>query len=406
MALTVAQILNTYSSSLKLIAGSDAIQNEVIEVGILDYELMPEVKSRFYRDNFHSKQLVASTFLYAREDNQKINEAIRYLSEKGCAGLIIKNVFQLQIPNLALRLAEARNFPILVTTDENFFLDELIVKVRDLYIQNKNTDWYKQKIKEILVEINTNKLLEKVNECFPYLFDEFICLRFLPTEVMNSARRSLLSDNWIKSKFNKTENSLIFLSDQILVALSQNDLGDRDLSDVVDELCGLFEEVKPLCGVSSLKRKKEDMALAIKESRWALALLEIPYSYPYSQLIKKRRLCYFEDLNDLCALISALQVDNGLSKYAQDLLKNIIYYDQQHQSSLMLTLITWQASLGDVSLTAQILNQNPNTIRYRLKKICELSGLASQTKTSEYSLMLACRIRIAQLIIQNASKDL
>ena len=129
MAYTVSDVQSAYSGSLRLVAGEGGLAHPVHEVGILDYELLPDVKSRFQRVNFYEGQLVLSTFLYAKDNPFLITEAVRYLASVGASGLVIKNVFHLELPDAALRFANARNLPLMVVSDEGLFFDQVIIDV-------------------------------------------------------------------------------------------------------------------------------------------------------------------------------------------------------------------------------------------------------------------------------------
>ena len=105
MLYTISDFSREYEGSVRLIAGSDGVSRAVSGVGILDYELMPGLKSKYQRVNFSSDEIVLSTFLYAKDDPYLITEAVKYLVAKGTSGLIIKNVLHIPIPDQAIRYA-------------------------------------------------------------------------------------------------------------------------------------------------------------------------------------------------------------------------------------------------------------------------------------------------------------
>ena len=89
MQFTVSDFLNTHERQVRLLAGQGGLARPVSEVGILDYELVPGLTSRYQRNNFYEGQLVLSTFLYARDSPYLITEAVRYLASVGASGLVI-----------------------------------------------------------------------------------------------------------------------------------------------------------------------------------------------------------------------------------------------------------------------------------------------------------------------------
>jgi hypothetical protein len=50
-------------------------------------------------------------------------------------------------------------------------------------------------------------------------------------------------------------------------------------------------------------------------------------------------------------------------------------YDAEHQSQLVETLRAYLDAMGNVKTAAQVLRLHPNTMRYRLQRLCEISGV-------------------------------
>lgn len=65
---TISDFHKTYKNSLKLIAGAGGLSNPVKLAGFLDYELVPELKNKYYHSNLEKDQLLLSSFLYARNN--------------------------------------------------------------------------------------------------------------------------------------------------------------------------------------------------------------------------------------------------------------------------------------------------------------------------------------------------
>ena len=161
MAYTISDVQSAYAGSLRLVAGEGGLARPVHEVGILDYELLPDVKSRFQRVNFYEGQLVLSTFLYAKDNPFLITEAVKYLVSKGSSGLIIKNVFHLQIPDGAIRYANARNFPLFVTVGDSFLFDQVIVAVDHARKQAESLESVQQEIDRLAKTVEYKTADEK-----------------------------------------------------------------------------------------------------------------------------------------------------------------------------------------------------------------------------------------------------
>ncbi len=68
-------------------------------------------------------------------------------------------------------------------------------------------------------------------------------------------------------------------------------------------------------------------------------------------------------------------------------------YDFEHQANLMETLECWLEQFGDVARTAELLHVHKNTLRYRLGRIEEVSGVDLNDAEERFELMLQFRIK-------------
>jgi DNA-binding PucR family transcriptional regulator len=70
-----------------------------------------------------------------------------------------------------------------------------------------------------------------------------------------------------------------------------------------------------------------------------------------------------------------MSFDSAARDSQRDLVTKIAEYDRQRQTSLLRTLEEFLRRRGNISATAEALYVHPNTLRQRLRRIQELSGL-------------------------------
>jgi DNA-binding PucR family transcriptional regulator len=70
-----------------------------------------------------------------------------------------------------------------------------------------------------------------------------------------------------------------------------------------------------------------------------------------------------------------MSLDSTVRDSQRDLVAKIAEYDRQRQTSLLRTLEEFLRRRGNISATAEALYVHPNTLRQRLRRIQELSGL-------------------------------
>ena len=93
MKVTVEDISNFPEfADLKLIAGRGGLNKPVERCGILDYEFVEGVREKWYNTNFRDENMIVMTsFLYAKDNEYLIMDAVKNLASRKCSGLIIKN---------------------------------------------------------------------------------------------------------------------------------------------------------------------------------------------------------------------------------------------------------------------------------------------------------------------------
>ena len=103
------------------------------------------------------------------------------------------------------------------------------------------------------------------------------------------------------------------------------------------------------------------------------------FDYSMKEAIYSNRICQLKKSN--CILYSEIGIYKFIMSLSEDPIALNIYhrqldkikqYDSKFTSNLLDTLIEYVHCNGEISKTASNLFQHPNTIRYRLKKTCDL----------------------------------
>ncbi|WCN38255.1 PucR family transcriptional regulator [Aneurinibacillus uraniidurans] len=79
--------------------------------------------------------------------------------------------------------------------------------------------------------------------------------------------------------------------------------------------------------------------------------------------------------------------------YQNDKLARLVAYDQHNQSNLVETLDVFLCAAGKVNTAAQQLHIHPNTLTYRLRRICEVGGIDLQNANDRATLFLDLQVR-------------
>lgn len=108
---------------------------------------------------------------------------------------------------------------------------------------------------------------------------------------------------------------------------------------------------------------------------------------------------------DPVALFTAVQVDallvelSDLARARDDQptgpVRLLIEHDREKGTQLVETLRAWLDAFGDVSVAAARIYTHPNTFRYRLRRLAEISGLDLADPESRFSAMMQLRLLTA-----------
>lgn len=135
------------------------------------------------------------------------------------------------------------------------------------------------------------------------------------------------------------------------------------------------------CGVGRPCVGMKFLRESFREAEKALALSDQLWSEP--------RVTFFGDLS-LYELLLAVNPDQ-LRSFCNSWLSDIIEYDEQHKSDLLITLDAFFSSNGNMRLTAKELNIHRNTLVYRLNRISEITQLDMDDANVHLNLHLALK---------------
>jgi sugar diacid utilization regulator len=125
---------------------------------------------------------------------------------------------------------------------------------------------------------------------------------------------------------------------------------------------------------------------------------EFPLSYQEAQLALKMQLAaggpdqvtVFDDLGVYQVLVTT-QNPAAVDRFVHDWLSDLINYDASHGTQLVLTLSEYLEFGGNYKATAKALLVHRNTLKYRLRRIREISGHDLGRPDTQFNLQLATR---------------
>ena len=374
--------------NIRLISGSKGLWRQVDSIGWLDYEFVKSQSNRQYYSKFNKGQLVMTSFLYAKDNVFLTRDAIRHLIDRDVSGLIVNNVFRIDIPETVLRYADAKEFPIFVTEDPSADLCSLTIKLHD-YIKDIERAEFGDK--EIGALLNTPIPREEVKTSAMRMNPSF-----LPQiTAIYCHKESFLSDEeYVKqvTKYQKSEiydrhNSLYRYQNGFMYIISSEDLesgfGNNYINQAIDSIVGDSSEYS--IGIGEKHYDIRELDHAMQEAI-------------YASIINRKKEDIFTAYHDLGSYqaILPLAEDPAMVSYAERLLEPVIEYDASYNTMLLNTLLDYVLLEGDLHRLATDMNQHENTLRYRFNQIGKITGL-NPIRSGDYEkLALAAKILICK----------
>lgn len=393
MNYSVSDFYNVFKEKLLLLAGEGGLSRSVNSVGILDYELDPSVKDRFICDNFHSDMVVISTFLYAKKNPYLIADAVRHLIGKGCSALLIRNVFNLPIPETVLRYADSKNFPIMVVNGSGVYFEDFVYEVRYRHALMDLIDSCEDDLNRLLSdEVSNTDVLRYTRQLVPSLKPSFFVAYAIPDITLGQEDYNRILQDYRLSDLFQASNKLLKFGNNMIFVYSSDMLSrdyEKTIFDKIYSLVSYNKQHEVHLGISSPHYYAFEFRDAILEAKYAAS----------SRISEQRDYLLYNNLGIYRLLLPHCS-SRDFVLYSNYILDPIRDYDAENETSFFETLLCYIQNDSDLKKTAVQLGQHENTIRYRLEKIHDICGLNYRINVDAEQLSIAVKIYFSIRLIQ------
>lgn len=343
--------------------GEVGLDRPMKDVVLLEYDSLQQQRPEgYYQDDF-----IVSTLYSAKDQPEALLPMVQQLIRLGAAGLAYKSVYYSQLPQAVLTLAKKHDFPIL--RFEKLYMEDVILAVNDYLRLRQEFSLYEEPLFKIL------------QGSFESYGIEQLCMRMNPNRLkyMNAVYVHCLDvtrdwsvglRNTLQLRSSRAVTSTYrFLQFRRGFFVLSNYAEPLPVTTIGKNVVRLFKELgvetRELCfGVGSLQQRSSNFDQVIRDAFDALLYA----------LTTRRQLITLEDIR-LYQTILPMVRDKTTRAVMQAQFQKLEEYDRESTSgSLMETLDVYAGCGYQIVETAHRMGQHPNTIRYRLKKICELTA--------------------------------
>lgn len=369
MALLIKNIIEfNLLEGAKIVAGEKGLNNEVLWVNLM--EILDSL------DSLQKGELLVTTG-YQIDNYDLYKDIILKLKNKGVSGIAIQTGYYMdKIPDYIKASANEHAFPV-IELPQNLTFSH----ITHALIENINTQLNLDNDSD-LINLKT-KLNHVINGTYNNYINKLINLKttskiYLFLFSVACVDNNRITKNVMSYSINKIEDYFVNTGSEIHVELSgkkalftvslKEDLifqdVNFDISKILTTLTLKFQ-MNFLIGVSVLK-SVDSVLSAFNDALSSCEMLK--------KIGAKKGVCCFDDTK-LFKLIEILHYSNYSTTFAYDTLSALIDYDEIHKTSYLETLRIYLMNECSITNASNKLFVHRHTLKNRLNKISELSGL-------------------------------
>lgn len=370
MSISVREIITLKEfKAFKLIAGKSGLDNQVSSIGILDYEYALQDGDNPRKWAFRKHDFVISSLLFAKNHPEMLLSAIVDLCRDHIAALAVKNVCYEELPEEVIAYADEHDLPVFMFGRDDAYFEDIVVTLKEKIKERDNLEFQEHQIHMLLNqeldlkaqrELNLKLLPDRVT---PY---RMIYCHIKDTEQKIRDYRKYYLSNRISGK---QQDSFYYKKGCFIIYYTNSKADIRSAREM--QQCMSFIKER-------LLMKTEDYWIGIgeiKDTTEALtdAMIESICAQQYGELYNKSR-TVFHELGLYQILLPCFR-QKWLQDYSDKIINVILEFDRQNNGDLYKTMETYVKSYGNIQMVADHFFMHKNSIRYRINKVRELTGM-------------------------------
>lgn len=374
---------------MRLIAGESGLDNVVTKGGFLDYEYDRGHKEKYFHRNFVPGQFVLTSFLYAKDNESAVIDAVKRLHLRGCSGLAVKNIYKLHFRDNVLRFADANRFPIFILPGREPFFEDIVFAIADRVRQTSSVHYGAGIVNQILHSGLDAEHIEGLARALnPSFGEETEAAYFHFAKRFSSADfLALVARDGIANLLAPSDAVLYYKNGFILV--HSRDAGQKreDASRLERYVKAVLAATKASLriGVSVPHHNLFEMRDVLTESIYA-ALAPLRGGRPWNG---------YADLGVYALYFHSAREPAGRA-FSDGIVAAIRVHDAENGASLLRTSREFVLADGEIRAAARVLGVHANTVRYRLESVNALIARNILTKAGYEEFSAAVKIDLCR----------
>ena len=364
---SVAELLElTLFDDFTLVAGGLGLSNELNTVAILEYESFQKNYEVFSAGDF-----ILTSLFFAKDDPSLITDALLSLMRLHVSGIAVKTMFYTSLPKEVLKAADRMHIPVFLF--HKAYMEDLIISANELLKSKLQYLVFEEKVRALIdTSPSAHTVTETAHEINYHFLPNIISVYLTP--------RSLDGKNTISDYFHRlvykryrlrslpNQYSYVKFHQGMLLLLSFEEV-PSDLVSIIQEQLKLVDLTASsfYIGIADGLHPLKELNLAITQSVTANLVC---------RLKEKNMVCY--SACGIYQFLAPLLSDASICDICRTKMNALETYDAKYTSNLLPTLKTFVSCNGSIKETADVIYQHPNTVRYRLQKICSIWSVTTE----------------------------
>lgn len=379
MKISLSEILlNDLFKNTSVLAGRNGLYNPVNQISVFDCPCGPDILER---NIIRSGDLFITCLEQFRSDKDKteITFYFKTLIKARCSGLLIISADRINLITAdIIRMCNEANFPLILIPEDYPYAVVIATINRYLSFDTYNTI-NRLKLEKIMYEdIGDSKKIDVIHSI------KATVKRYVRAMIVKGQFKSSLSKKEIqKYFFDREEDIYVETDDGLIIMLSSDD--EKQLKRYTDTCMIRLQENmdNPVIGYSRIFELKK-VGSAFDEAGRAFETAKVMNMTigTYDALSTMQLLSTIKDTQEAEDYYN-MYVDTLRSKIGKENLKEMI-----------ITIEKYVANSGNFKLTAQMLNQHENTIRYRVNRVKSVLNMENDTIKFNETIAVVSKLRI------------
>lgn len=364
---------------MKVVAGHDSLDRIIRWVHVVD---VPHVINWV-----QGGELLFITGIAIKSNANALLNLVSALEAKNLAGLVINlGPYIKEIPHQVIDLANSLNFPVFELPWEVKLVEVTQSICSSIVMEQMEEKTVRHLLEDVLFSDfeSADSLIDRAafhgydltKPCVVAVVDIDEFAGFLKVKGIKDERRILEIKNYfmqvilsVLANHNKKALSMLRSDSVILIIPLSSNKDKGNIKPIADEMReGVSKQLPGLTvsiGIGNYYTELKELKKSLKEAELALKVVK--------STSDKNRSCSYNELG-ISRLLFKIEDKRELNSFYQETLGELIEYDKLYDSQLVETLDAYLMDNQNLAKAAERLHIHRNTLKYRLKRIEEITG--------------------------------